>query len=647
MRSMQVLGVVGSVMVLAACERGEALRALQKQPPALGMERVGAPLVPLPGSGAGSTIALARRGDKRLALVADADAKVVRILDTKAEKELPVTELGGSPSQLVVAGDGRVFVALRDRAEVDILEPGASDDAALRVTGRVSTAEEPTALSLTPDGRTLLVSCGWGHALDAFATRTMEHRFRVNMAREPRAVVTSEDGALAYVSHATSSLVSVVDLEGPEHDVDVVRLGADTKVNAVLPESEGGESFAEQQPVQWRQGFALARTEIGILAPGVTVQTGDLAQRPETYGGGGGDSMPAENFALNLVHPHAPGGRGDADAPAKITLTLPNSCLLPRAAAYDAEGQWLMVACEGENTVWRVDARLEPNNSHNASWKVDGEPTGLAVDAATRSLFVWSQAAHTVTSIAVDAWHPNPKEMVETTRVVTLGPEVDVDDKVAQGRALFHQTGDHRISGDGRACASCHPDGRDDGLVWATPDGPRQTPTLAGRLSGTAPYGWNGARSTVKKHVASTLKRLGGTGLDDPSLEALVAYCITMDAPPRAAEAKQEEPEPATLAAEGRDLFASSSTGCASCHSTDGTFTDGSAHDVKSKAKGDPHRRFDTPSLRFVSGTAPYFHDGRYATLRELLVASDGKMGHTAKLSPHDLDALEAYLGTL
>ena len=31
-----------------------------------------------------------------------------------------------------------------------------------------------------------------------------------------------------------------------------------------------------------------------------------------------------------------------------------------------------------------------------------------------------------------------------------------------------------RLSGDGRACASCHPDGRDDGLVWSTPNGPRQ-----------------------------------------------------------------------------------------------------------------------------------------------------------------------------
>jgi cytochrome c peroxidase len=80
---------------------------------------------------------------------------------------------------------------------------------------------------------------------------------------------------------------------------------------------------------------------------------------------------------------------------------------------------------------------------------------------------------------------------------------------------------------------------------------------------------------------------------------------------------------------------------------SDGTFTDGNRHDVGSRSRSDPRRSFDTPSLRFVGGTGPYFHDGRYPTLRALLLASDGKMGHTAQLSPHELEALEAYLKTL
>jgi DNA-binding beta-propeller fold protein YncE/mono/diheme cytochrome c family protein len=634
MRSVVMMGVVGSAMGLAACSRGEMMQALQKQPPALGLERTAPPLLPASGDGTGSTIALVRLGERRIAVVADADAKVVRLLDTKTDQELPVTELDGAPSQLVVARDGRVFVAVRDHDEVEVLEQSPGGGAPLRVTARVATAVEPTALSLTPDGRTLLVTAGWGRALDAFATRTFEHRFRVPLAREPRAVVASDDGSAAYVAYASASLVSVVDLESPSHDVDAVALDRPDEIH-------------EGQRIAWRQGYALARTEIGVFAPGVTALTGDTTERTETYGGVESTSMPAESFAVNVIHPHVRGGMGEADAAAaQMANAFAGGCLLPRAAAYDPRGQWLLVGCQGQDSVWRLDARTENRGAQVASWHVGGEPSGLALDEDQRQLYVWSQRTRTVSAVAVDSYHPSlfQPDTDDLVHVVALGPRVDMADAVAVGRDLFHKTSDPRISSDGRACASCHPDGRDDGLVWATPDGPRQTPTLAGRLAGTAPYGWNGARSTVKKHVTNTLVRLGGTGLDDVSIDALVAYCMTMAPPPKPAlELASADP----LVAEGRDLFESSSTGCASCHMSDGTFTDGNRHDVKSKAKGDPKRSFDTPSLRFVAGTAPYFHDGRYATLRALLVGSDRKMGHTRQLSPHELDALEAYLRTL
>ena len=51
--------------------------------------------------------------------------------------------------------------------------------------------------------------------------------------------------------------------------------------------------------------------------------------------------------------------------------------------------------------------------------------------------------------------------------------------------------------------------------------------------------------------------------------------------------------------------------------------------------------------LKGIGGTGPYFHDGRYKTLRELLVSSDGKMGNTKHLSNDDLDALEAFMRSL
>jgi cytochrome c peroxidase len=98
--------------------------------------------------------------------------------------------------------------------------------------------------------------------------------------------------------------------------------------------------------------------------------------------------------------------------------------------------------------------------------------------------------------------------------------------------------------------------------------------------------------------------------------------------------------------ARGAAIFTSKETGCSGCHGT-ALLTDGTRHDVSSKTESDLESLYNTPSLRFIGGTGPYFHDGRYATLGALLRGVDGTMGHTAHLSAEDLGSLESYLRTL
>jgi cytochrome c peroxidase len=211
------------------------------------------------------------------------------------------------------------------------------------------------------------------------------------------------------------------------------------------------------------------------------------------------------------------------------------------------------------------------------------------------------------------------------------------------GRLLFHNANDSRIAHDGRACASCHPDGRDDSITWATPLGPRRTMFLAGRVTGTAPYSWVGAEKSLHEHLATTFDRLSGQGLRSLELDAIVAYITTL-APPNSDVISTEDPK---KVARGKEIFTSSETQCSQCHIPSGNFTDGQTHDVKSRAASDKHTAFNTPSLKGCGGAGPWFHDGRYATLAELLKGSDGKMGKTKHLSPADLEALETYLRTL
>jgi cytochrome c peroxidase len=64
----------------------------------------------------------------------------------------------------------------------------------------------------------------------------------------------------------------------------------------------------------------------------------------------------------------------------------------------------------------------------------------------------------------------------------------------------------------------------------------------------------------------------------------------------------------------GERLFFSTTLGCVHCHHGQ-LLTDGRYHRIVSDS---PHR-YRTPGLRQVALTAPYFHDGRFDTLRSAI----------------------------
>jgi cytochrome c peroxidase len=260
-------------------------------------------------------------------------------------------------------------------------------------------------------------------------------------------------------------------------------------------------------------------------------------------------------------------------------------------------------------------------------------PVAVAVDARDRRAIVWSPLARAVTLVALDG---DPRRLTSTTLERTTTPP---SAEVLRGRALFHATFDSRVSSDGRACASCHTDGRDDGLTWSSPGGPMQTPMLSSRLPETAPYGWDGTARDLEQHLRHTTARLGGTGLSKQDVSDIAAYLASLPLPGGAPH------DPAVLA-RGETVFRSEGAECSSCHSGVAS-TDGDTHVVTERSAARSTRGFDTPSLRAVARSAPYFHDGRYATLEELLSGSDGAMGHTSQLEPQDRAALIAYLESL
>jgi cytochrome c peroxidase len=130
------------------------------------------------------------------------------------------------------------------------------------------------------------------------------------------------------------------------------------------------------------------------------------------------------------------------------------------------------------------------------------------------------------------------------------------------------------------------------------------------------------------------MKRLGGFGLDKPQTDALAAY---VEALPAVRNPTRE----ATQVARGKKVF--DGEGCRTCH--DGNmYTDQETHKLTGTLE-----KSDTPSLRGLSASAPYFHDGSAATLEALLRdrgAVHG-MADTTKLTDGEVADLTAFLETL
>jgi DNA-binding beta-propeller fold protein YncE len=624
--------------------------------------------VPVELTRAGSTVALARLGDKTYAYIADEDDSAVHVVDVDAKKDIGKTPLAGKPAQLVFLADGRLVVTLRDKAQVEVLEPGPDATQPMDPRCAVDVEAEPYGVAVTPDDSAIVVTSAWGRSLTSYDAKspTLARQWEVALPREPRSIVVSDDGARAFVAQAVGGQLSVVDLK-LHQVIPTATHFTEENLKAAFKAGTLGDTvsnlrfnaFGGNGKGSSCQGFALAKTGNPggrVLIPQALVDPGDPNENPSGYGSSRQDQAEVGDVA---VIDEANGELFMASlqtTPANLARSMQSSstghdhqeCLLPRSAAYDVKRKALLVGCFGIDDVVSYDAlAASPARAIRRRWDVAAGPTGIAVDSDKDRAVVWSQFERIVNVISLGGSDlvddKGPDKPLPVAHFALSEPTHALAVNLALGRVLFNMVGDERISHDGRACASCHPDGRDDSLTWATPNGPRRSIMLAGRVQETAPFSWSGTEQTLKEHMGITFSRLRGSGdLRSMEMDALADYVQTLAPPPVGAT----KVELGARIARGSEIFHSAAAACSSCHAGAHT-TDNERHDVQSKTNADKNGTFNTPSLRFVGGGGPYFHDGRYKTLRQLLTDADRKMGHTAQLSNDDLEALEAYLRSL
>ncbi len=212
---------------------------------------------------------------------------------------------------------------------------------------------------------------------------------------------------------------------------------------------------------------------------------------------------------------------------------------------------------------------------------------------------------------------------------------------VRRGERLFNDAG--LCFQQWQSCASCHPDGRADGLNWdLTNDGlgnPKNTRSLL--LSHrTSPVMTLAVRETAEMAVRSGFQFIQFAQCSEDDAQAIDEYLKAL-APVESPHRRQGRLSDAAV--RGEKLFADAD--CTACHSGQSS-TDQNSYDVGTAAGMDESKPMDTPTLVELWRTAPYLHDGRAPTMFDVLKTCNpnDRHGRTTGLTTQQLRDLEAYL---
>ncbi|MEM9193931.1 MAG: hypothetical protein AAGF12_32450 [Myxococcota bacterium] len=639
-----------------------------------------------------STVALAVLQGRTVAFVADTDNESILTVDIEDGAVLQRTSADGRVSSLLLSDEGSLFATVADRHTVQRYESHGLQ-APLARTAETTVATEP--LSLTLADSSLFAVSGYGRALTELDTSVegLPAKPSVTLPPEPRAAAAL-NGKI-YVTHAIGATVSVVQdkdvrvIDAYRNEHLPRRRPHRRRLNRLPPHPQ---HFELTSPFQKPDGPVMPFNGVGNRPPAERTATPEPQEVPQAELGPqeaffrAPPPAPPGSIQRLANHTHAwlvrrngklvaptvwvhtgperiSSGYGSTSVPTvksgvleldpseELLTSSVNArrefCPVPRGAVVTREGQFAVV-CDGTGELLHYE-RLENDRIQLRTTVPIGDGvSGVAYDPTGDRLISWSQFDRELTVAHVasfDTPEAEPEDPEQALEMALLGREPVIagvvrhrvegealDPVLALGRRLFHQSSE-RISGDGRSCLSCHPGGRQDGLTWSSPIGPRQTPMLAGRLTDTGPFGWDGQAPTLKAHLASTIERLRGSGLEDHESDALVAYIQSMEGPVRPASSDP-------LVTRGREVFESSDTACTDCHHPGQSFG-GPNHTIVESVES------NTPSLRYLTANAPYMHDGRFDTLEEVLAHTDNAMGSTSHLSESDRSALLAYLRTL
>jgi len=568
----------------------------------------------------GGTLLVLKDGHTAFAADPDRDQAYVVDLSAGSVKATIALTAGDEPGRAVEDAAGKVHLVLRRGGAVALIDPATA-----AVVERKSVCPAPRGIAYEAATDRVHVACAGGELVslpaaggDAVRTLTLE--------RDLRDVVVV--GTQLWVSTFRSAQIIVLDANGSStqrvvmpHDFDFVEGEMAPAVAwRMMSLGEGHVGVVHQRgvvgPVQTTHGGYGGGTGVGgcggivqsamSLVDGTSLAVSSL--------GVGGVVLPADfSYAPNgKTLAVLSAGNGHTVGVGQVALMTVGEIVIPGGASDLGQPTGPPVADGGMG-----GGGCEQNGSMVT---VQGEPIALAYDA-DESLWVQTREPAML------------QKVVQFSVRATIS--LSSDSRADTGWAIFHSN-----SGAGIACASCHPEGGEDGRVWDFNTlGPRRTQSLRGKVSGTEPFHWGGELPTFDALIKEVyLGRMAGPALQTDQQQVLFNWINAIPALPQSA------PADAAAVARGKAIFEDTThAACTSCHSGP-ELTNNSDADVGTGGK------FQVPRLIGVGWRAPFLHDGCASTLSDRFTSCGGTTdlhGVTSSLTAAQISDLVAYLQTL
>ena len=580
-----------------------------------------------------------------------------------------------APSALVADREGRyLYVAESAARRIAVIDLKTNEK-----TRSIGLPAQPEAMTLSADGTRLYVTGfapeGTVHEID-LKQNAPPRTWRVG--HSPSAVVASSDGSTLYVCNRFDNNLSVIDIESGEQTalIDVERepvaaaLGADGAFLFVANHLPGGAADRDYSAAGISViDTALKRATAFIRLPNGSTDLRALCAAPD------GKHVYVTHVLARYQLPTTQLERGwmntnalsviDAQECRLINTVLVDDVDLgaanPWGVACTPDGAFLCVAHAGTHEVSVIDRaglheKLERSASgervSNAAPTADAVPNDLSYLVGLRrrvalagigprglvvvggKVFAAEHFSDSVGVIDIEAVR-SPK--ARSISLGTLGP-MPLE---RRGESLFN---DARLCFQmWQSCASCHPDGRADGLNWdLLNDGLGNAKNTKSLLLAhqTPPSMITGVRDRAETAVRAGIRHIQFAIRPEEDARAIDAYLAAMTPVP---SPWLHEGEMSQSAARGAAVI--QKAGCASCHATP-LFTDLNAYDVGLGEGRDEGRVFDTPTLIEVWRTAPFLFDGRALCIIDVLTIHNRRQSHgaTKELTNQEIEDLAAFV---